>query len=318
MSKIGYALSSEEFGPSELIHCAQHAESSGFGFALISDHFHPWTNHQNSSPFAWSILGALAQASKKMTFGTGVTCPLFRIHPSIIAQAAATISTMMPGRFFLGVGSGEYLNEHIHGINWPRASVRLKMLEEAVGLIRTMWSGGWQNFEGQYYQARDARIFTLPQTPPPIMVAASKPRAAEIAGKIGDGLISTVPEKEIVKKFEDGGGARKPRYGQITVCYAGSDDAAADMVRKQWPNAGITGPLMADLPTPGHFEAVAKLMAPDKIIDSVVLGPSPQKHIDGIQKYFDAGFDHVYVHQIGPEQSPFIDFYAEKVLPKCI
>jgi coenzyme F420-dependent glucose-6-phosphate dehydrogenase len=316
MIKLGYALSSEEFTPSQLIRYAQEAERSGFAFSLISDHFHPWINRQNNSPFVWSVLGALAQSTNKIPFGTAVTCPTFRIHPLIVAQAAATAAVMMPGRFFLGVGSGEYLNEHITGSDWPRPAIRLDMLEEAVHLIRTVWQGSWQNFDGNYYTVKDARLFTLPDTPPPIMVAGSKPRAAELAGRIGDGLIGTVPKRELVQKFEKAGGAGKPRYGQMTVCYAESENAAAQIVREQWPNGGMGGSLTADLPTPAHFEAVAEVMAGDKMTEDIILGPSAEKHIEGIQKYIDAGFDHVYVHQIGPDQSAFINFYTKRILPE--
>ena len=315
MIKLGYALSSEEFTPAQLISYAQEAERSGFAFSLISDHFHPWINRQNNSPFVWSILGALAQSTNKLPFGTAVTCPTFRIHPLIVAQAAATAAVMMPGRFFLGVGSGEYLNEHITGSDWPRPAIRLDMLEEAVQLIRTMWQGGWQNFEGNYYTVKDARLFTLPDQLPPIIIAASKPQAAALAGCIGDGLISTVPEKQIIQKFEAAGGAGKPRYGQLTVCYAQSEEAAAEMVRQQWPNGGMGGPLTVDLPTPAHFEAVAEVMAPEAMTKDIILGPSLEKHIEGVRQYIDAGFDHVYVHQTGPGQSAFIDFYTKKVLP---
>jgi coenzyme F420-dependent glucose-6-phosphate dehydrogenase len=250
-----------------------------------------------------------------MTFGTAVTCPTFRLHPLIVAQAAATAAVMMPGRFFLGVGSGEYLNEHITGSDWPRPAIRLDMLEEAVHLIRTMWQGGWQNFDGNYYTVKDARIFTLPATPPSIMMAGSKPYAAELAGRIGDGLISTVPERELVQRFDAAGGVGKPRYGQITVCYAESEEAAAKTVREQWPNGGMGGSLTVDLPTPAHFEAVAEVMAPERMTEDIILGPSLEKHIDGIRKYIDAGFDHVYVHQVGPDQSAFINFYTKRLLP---
>jgi coenzyme F420-dependent glucose-6-phosphate dehydrogenase len=251
-----------------------------------------------------------------MRLGTGVTCPTFRIHPLIIAQAAATTAMMMPDRFFLGLGSGEYLNEHIVGADWPRPAERLKRLEEAVRILRLMWSHGSHSFDGNYYTVRDAQIFTLPKNPPAIMIAASKPLAAELAGRIGDGLISTVPDKKLIQKFEMAGGVGKPRYGQITVCYAESEESAAAIVRKQWPNGGIGGPLTVDLPTPAHFTAVAATMHPDKITEDVILGPSPQKHLDGIAKYIDAGFDYVYIHQIGPAQGAFLDFYADTILPR--
>lgn len=314
MLELGYALSSEEFGPADLITNARTAESVGFQFALISDHFHPWTNQQPHSPFAWSVIGGISQAVKNLSLGTGVTCPLMRYNPAIIAQAAATSAVMMRGRFFLGLGTGENLNEHITGMHWPPAPQRQAMLEEAVAVMRLLWQGGWQTHRGNYYTVEQARIFTMPAEPP-VMIAASKPRSAELAGRIGDGLISTVPKRELVKQFEQAGGKHKPRYGQVTVCYASNEDEAARIVRKQWPNAGIDAPLMTDLPLPKHFETVAESMQPDKITEDVILGPDPRRHLDAIKKFVDAGYDHVYVHQIGPQQSEFLHFYADKVLP---
>jgi G6PDH family F420-dependent oxidoreductase len=316
MLELGYSLSSEEFGPADLIRYAGAAETVGFEFALISDHFHPWTNDQPSSPFVWNVIGGISQAVKSLRLGTGVTCPLMRYNPAIIAQAAATSAVMMPGRFFLGLGSGEYLNEHITGMHWPTAAERLAMLEEAVAVMRQLWRGGWQTHRGKYYIVEQARMFTLPKQPPPIMVAASKPRSAELAGRISDGLISTAPERDLVKRFEQAGGKNKPRYGQLSVCYAASEEEAARVVRKQWPNAGIGAPLMTDLALPQHFEAVAETMQPEKMIEDVILGPDPQHHVDGIKKFIDAGYDHIYVHQIGPMQNEFFRFYAEKILPR--
>jgi coenzyme F420-dependent glucose-6-phosphate dehydrogenase len=316
MLKLGYALSSEEFGPRELVSFARNAEAAGFEFALISDHYHPWTKAQTNSPFVWNVIGAISQAVKNLSLGTGVTCPLMRYRPALIAQAAATSAVMMPDRFFLGLGTGENLNEHITGDRWPTAPERLEMLEEAVEVMRLLWKGGWQSHRGKYYTVEQARIFTMPDEPPPIMIAASKRNAAELAGRIADGLISTVPERDLVKAFQRSSGDDKPRYGQLTVCYASTEDEAARTVRKHWANAGIGGPLMTDLPTPTHFDKVIETMQPDKIIEDVVLGPDPKKHIDGIRKFIDAGYDHIYVHQTGPKQEEFIRFYADKVLPK--
>ena len=316
MLELGYALSSEEFGPAELITYARAAETMGFEFALISDHFHPWTNDQPHSPFVWNVIGGISQAVKNLRLGTGVTCPLMRYHPALIAQAAATSAVMMPGRFFLGLGTGEYLNEHITGMHWPPAAQRLEMLKEAVAVIRQLWQGGWQTYHGKHYTVEQARIFTMPSEPPPIMIAAMKARAAELAGRIGDGLISTAPERDLVKRFEQAGGKDKPRYGQVTVCYAASEDEAARFVRKQWPNGSIDVPLMTDLRLPQHFEATVELMKAEKITEDVILGPEPRRHIDAIRKFVDAGYDHVYVHQVGPKQNEFFRFYAEKILPR--
>lgn len=227
MVKLSYALSSEEFPPEKLVNYTQAAESAGFKFALVSDHFHPWINQQGNSPFVWSVIGAISQVANQLRLGTGVTCPVMRISPAIVAQAAATAAVMMPDRFFLGLGTGENLNEHITGLHWPPASQRLEMLEEAIAVIRLLWEGGWQSHYGKYYTVQQARIFTLPHNVPPIMIAAGKARSAELAGRIGDGMISTAPERDLIKQFEQAGGKGKPRYGQLTVCYAASEDEAA-------------------------------------------------------------------------------------------
>src|ERR687898_774231 len=222
MPKLGYALSSEEHGPLELIRNAARAEQAGFEFALISNHFHPWTDAQGNSPFVWSVIGGIAQATERIRLGTGVTCPTIRTHPAIIAHAAATCGAMMGGRFFLGVGSGENLNEHVLGDHWPAPDERLELLEEAIEVIRLLWQGGYQTHRGRHYTVENARLFDLPEEPIELAVAAMQPQAAELAGRIGDSLINVAPKQEIIQEFEDGGGKGKPRYGQVTACYAGS------------------------------------------------------------------------------------------------
>jgi coenzyme F420-dependent glucose-6-phosphate dehydrogenase len=314
--QLGYSLSCEEFSPEQLVNFAQKAEESGFAFAMISDHFHPWVEDQPHSPFVWNVIGAISQTVKNLTLGTGVTCPTIRYNPALIAQAAATSACMMPGRFILGLGTGENLNEHILGTHWPIPSQRLEMLEEAIAVIRLLWEGGWQSHHGKYFTVEQARIFTLPKMRPPIMVAAAHPQAAELAGRVADGIITTKPSEDLIKQFKTAGGKGKPSYGQLTVCYAPDEDEARRTVQKCWPNAGIDAPLTTDLALPQHFEKVVEVMQPDQIVDSVVLGPEPQKHIDAINKYIDAGFDHVYVHQIGPKQEEFFHFYTETVLPR--
>lgn len=226
MTEYGYALSSEEHEPLKLVEFAQRAESAGFTFALISDHYHPWMDRQGHSSFVWSVIGAIAATTKELRLGTGVTCPTIRIHPAIIAQAAGTAAALMPGRFFLGLGAGENLNEHITGQRWPAPPVRRKMLAEAIDVIRELWTGESVDHYGEFYTVEDARLYTLPPSAPPIFVAASGEQAAELAGKAGDGLIATSPERALVQRFEAAGGARKPRYAQITVCWA-KDEASA-------------------------------------------------------------------------------------------
>jgi coenzyme F420-dependent glucose-6-phosphate dehydrogenase len=315
MPEIGYALSSEEHRPGDLVRWAAAAESHGFRFALISDHFHPWTGAQGQSPFVWSVLGGIAQATERLHIGTGVTCPTMRIHPAIIAHAAATVADMMPGRFFLGVGSGENLNEHILGDAWPPVGVRLQMLEEAVGLIRELFTGDLVTHDGNYYSLHTARLYTVPDEPPPIMVAASGPKAAEVAGRIGDGLVSVAPNADVVKQFQQSGG-HGPRFGQIHVCWGPDEKKAVETAHRQWVNGAIPGELGQELPLPAHFEQAGELVRPEDVAELVVCGPDPERHRAEIEKYIDAGFDHIYIHQVGSDQEGFFRFYADEILPK--
>jgi coenzyme F420-dependent glucose-6-phosphate dehydrogenase len=316
MFQIGYALSSEEHPPNDLIRYARRAEEVGFTFALISDHYHPWIDRQGHSPFVWSVIGGIAQATHRLVLGTGVTCPTIRIHPAIIAQAAATSATMMPGRFFLGVGTGENLNEHILGDRWPPYDMREEMLEEAVEVIRMLWQGETLTYRGVYYIVENARIYTLPDQLPPILVAASGPQAAEVAGRIGDGLITTAPEVELRERFESDGGTGKPRYGQLTVCWGPDEATAQRTAHEYWPTAALRGELSQQLPTPAHFEQAAKMVRQEDVAQAVICGPDPERHIAGVREFLEAGYDHVYIHQVGPDQEGFFRFYERDVLPK--
>ena len=317
MPAFGYALSSEEHAPSDLVRNARLAEEAGFEFALISDHFHPWIDRQGHSPFVWSVLGGIAEATDRLRVGTGVTCPTIRIPPAIIAQAAATTAAMMPGRFFLGVGTGENLNEHVLGDKWPDWDVRARMLEESIEVMRELWKGDVTSFEGEFYTVENARLYTLPDEPIPVMVAASGPRAAELAGRLGDGFIGTAPERELLTAFDKGRrGRKRPRYGQLTVCWGRDERKARRTAHQMWPTAAIPGESGQELPNPKHFEQLAEIVTEDMIAEQVVCGPDIDKHVKAIRKYVDAGYDHVYVHQIGPDQKGFIEAYARDVLPK--
>lgn len=317
-AKIGYALSSEEFSPLELVRHAQSAESAGFSFALISDHFHPWVNTQEHSPFVWSVIGGIAQATDKLQLGTGVTCPIIRTHPAIIAQAAATAAAMMPGRFFLGVGTGENLNEHIFGDRWPPHDIRLEMLMEAIDVIRLLWSGETISYWGDHYAVEDAKIFTLPEELPAIMMAAGGEQSSEAAGRATDGLIATSPDANLVRTFAAAGGENKPRYGQLTVCWAESEKSARETAYKVWPNAGLTGELSQELRTVAHFEQAVRLVSEEEAVENIVCGPDIARHQKAIQEYIDAGFDHVYIHQIGQDQGGFFKFYEKEILPAFV
>jgi G6PDH family F420-dependent oxidoreductase len=315
--EIGYSLSSEEASPKELVRYAKRAEEVGFAFALISDHYHPWIERQGHSPFVWSVIGAISEVTERLFLGTGVTCPTMRIHPAVIAQAAATAAMMMPRRFFLGLGTGENLNEHIVGKRWPPIQIRQEMLKEAVKILRLLWRGGNQSYYGKYYTVENARIFSLPDAPPPIMVAAAGPATAELAGAIGDGLVSTVSEEKIVKKFRaSDNGAEKPCYGQMTACWAETEEGAKKIAREWWPVAAIPGKLMGELATPAEFEAAAKLVDEDAVMSQVVCGPDPEKYLAKINSFNQAGFDHVYIHQVGPDQEGFFRFYERALAPK--
>jgi coenzyme F420-dependent glucose-6-phosphate dehydrogenase len=316
LAEFGYTLSSEEHGPRDLIRFAAAAEDAGFSFALISDHYHPWIDRQGHSPFVWSVLGGVAQATERLHVGTGVTCPLIRVHPAIVAHAAATAGAMMPGRFFLGVGTGENLNEHVHGDRWPPIDERLDMLEEAIEVIRLLWKGGQRTHRGRFYVVEQARVYDLPDPLPPIMVAAKGERATRLAAEKGDGLVGTAPDREMMETFDQAGGTDKPRYGQVHVCWAESEAEAKRTAREWWPNTTIPGELGVELPLPRHFEQAAELVSEDDVAESVTCGPDPERHIEAIREYVDAGYTHVYAHQVGPDQEGFLRFYEAEVLPK--
>ena len=316
MPELGFALSSEDHPPNELVRQAVLAERAGFTFCLVSDHYHPWSNAQGHSPFVWSTLGGIAQATKTIRVGTGVTCPTIRIHPAIVAQAAASVASMFGGRFFLGVGSGENLNEHVLGDRWPLPDERLEMLEEAVDVMRLLWRGGEQTHRGKHYTVDHARLYTLPEREVEVYVAGAQPKAAELAGRIGDGFISTSPEGDLVKSFEQAGGGGKQKLGMMHCAY--DTDAKRGLARatKEWPNLALKGPLGQELATPSDFEAAAEMVEEADVAESTPCGPDPQPYLDLIGKYADAGFTHVYVHQIGDNQDEFADFAAKELLPK--
>ena len=316
MAKIGYTLSSEEQDPVTLVANAARAEEVGFSFAGISDHFHPWIDRQGESPFVWGALGAISQATERLPVFTGVTCPTMRIHPAIVAHAAATAAALLPGRFSLGVGSGENLNEHIFGDRWPAVPVRQARLEEAIEVIRLLWEGGLKSHRGTHYTVENARIYSLPEEPPPILVAVAGDKSVDIAARAGDGLIGTAPVAESIDRFRANGGEGKPTYGQLHVCWAQSEEEARRTVLEWWPNAALSGNHAFELPLPSHFEEVAELVGEDDVAESVVCGPDPERHVDAIREYVDAGYDHVYVHQIGPDQEGFFSFYEREVLPE--
>jgi G6PDH family F420-dependent oxidoreductase len=316
LPRLGYTLSSEENDSSALVAQATRAEQAGFAFASISDHFHPWTDRQGQSPFVWGVLGAISQRTERLELMTGVTCPTVRIHPAIVAHAAATAATLLPGRFSLGLGSGENLNEHILGDRWPPIPERQERLEEAIEVIRLLWKGEVSSHHGRHYTVENARLYTLPAKLPPILVAVAGMRSAALAGRAADGLVGTAPVPETIERFRADAGADKPAYGQLHVCWAESEAAARSIALEWWPNAALAGNHFLELPLPAHFEEATEAIDEDDIAASVVCGPDPQRHVEAIAEYAEAGYDHVYVHQVGPDQAGFFDFYEREILPR--
>jgi G6PDH family F420-dependent oxidoreductase len=315
--KIGYFLSSEEWGPKDLVAQAVKAKEAGFEGLWISDHYHPWNNKQGHSPFVWSTIGAIAQATPGMKLTTAVTCPTVRIHPGIIAQAGATSAVLLDGNFCLGLGSGEALNEHIFGDRWPEADERLEMLEEAVEVIRTLWEGGAKDFRGRHYRLEHARIYDLPEQPPPIVVSGFGPKAVEVAARIGDGYCTVGPDADSVELFR----ARSQRNGTIVqgglkVCWDEDERRARETVYELWPNEALPGELAQILPTPEHFEQASELVTEDMVAEDTPCGPDVDRHVEAIKSYEEAGFDELYINQIGPGQDEFFDAYRERVLPQ--
>jgi coenzyme F420-dependent glucose-6-phosphate dehydrogenase len=314
--ELGFALSSEDHPPNELVRQAALAERAGFTFCLISDHYHPWVDAQGHSPFVWATLGGIAQATETIRVGTGVTCPTIRIHPAIVAQAAATVATMMPGRFFLGVGSGENLNEHVLGDRWPLPDERLEMLEEAIEVMRLLWQGGEQTHRGKHYTVDHARVYDVPDEGVELYVAATAPKAAELAGRVGDGFISTAPEKEYVQAFEGAGGKGKQKLGMMHCAYDADAKKGLERATKLWPNLAMKGPLGQDLATPSDFEEAAAMIEEDDVAEATPCGPDPEPYLELIRRYDEAGFTHVYIHQIGDNQAEFAEFAAKELMPK--
>jgi len=313
MTVFGYTLSSEDHAPAVLVRHASRAETAGFDFASISDHFHPWVTAQGHSPFVWSVLGAIAAGTELIQVGVGVSCPIMRVHPAVVAQAAATTSLLFEGRFFLGVGTGEALNEHVVGRRWPPPAVRREMLEEAVAIIRSLFSGETIEHRGRHFEVENARLFDPPAGVVPIVVSGFGSDAAALAGRIGDGYWGTSPEREIVNAFEEAGGSG-PRYAQLSVCWAPTEAEARRTVHQVWPNSAVPGQLSQDLPTWTHFEQATSIVTEAVASEHVPCGPDIVADVmKSVQQYVDAGYDHLYFHQIGPEQEGFFRFWESEL-----
>nr|WP_221332892.1 TIGR03557 family F420-dependent LLM class oxidoreductase [Nocardia transvalensis] len=309
-------MAAEAFGPAELIRQATLAERAGFDFVEISDHYHPWLDNQGHSPFAWTVLGAIAARTETLGLATGVTCPTVRYHPAIIAQAAATLALISEGRFTLGVGSGERLNEHVVGDGFPESvHGRHRLLREALEIIRLLWRGGYQSYRGDYLQLSDARVFDLPDEPPPIAVAAGGPGAARLAADLGDGLFATEPSAETVRQYHESGGAG-PRYAEVPVAWApdATTAARAALDTSRW---AVTGwKVMSELPNPVNFAAATETVREEDIRRQFTCGTDTSDYLNAARTFLDAGFDRLVFQNAGPDPDGFLDFYRTELAPE--
>jgi G6PDH family F420-dependent oxidoreductase len=310
--KIGYKLTAEAFGPQELIRQALLAEQAGFDFVEMSDHYHPWLEAQGHSPFTWAVLPAIAAKTERIGLVTGVTCPSVRYHPAIIAQAAATLAIISDGRFTLGVGAGERLNEHVVGTGFPARRVRHQRFREALEIIRLLWQGGYRSYDGRHLQLEDARVFDLPDEPPVIAVAASGPESARIAADLGDGLFATEPDGDLVRAWQQLGG-HGPAYAEIPLAWAPDEESAVAAVLEKSAFALTGWKVMAELPNPVNFEAATASIGPEQVRQQFACGPDVKRHLQVAQKFADAGFDHLVTMNAGPDPDGFIDFFASEL-----
>jgi G6PDH family F420-dependent oxidoreductase len=313
--RFGYKLSAEGFGPKELIRQAVRAEQAGFDFVEISDHYHPWLDVQGHSPFAWTVLGAIAAQTSTLGLATGVTCPTVRYHPAIIAQAAATLAIVSDNRFTLGIGSGERLNEHVVGQGFPSVRGRQERLREALDIINLLWQGGYQSYEGKHLQLEDARVFDLPDPLPVIAVAAGGRDAAELAATHATGLFATEPRPDLVEAYQKVGG-NGPRYAEVPMAWATTADAGVQAALETTAWAVTGWKVMSELPNPANFEAAAKTVTADDISEMFAVGPDPEPYVAAVREYADAGFDHIVLQNAGPDPDGFIDFFARELKNK--
>jgi G6PDH family F420-dependent oxidoreductase len=314
VTRYGYFLSSEEYSPADLVTQARLAEQAGFEALWISDHFHPWLDEQGESGFVWSVIGAISQVTS-LPITTAVTCPIMRIHPALVAQAAATSGLLTGGRFSLGVGSGEALNEHIVGKQWPSADERLDLLEEAVALIRELFTGQLVNHHGTHFTAETARLYSVSSQPPPILISGFGRQSVTLAARIGDGYMTVMPDADLIRLYRDSGGGDRVVQGGLKVCWGPDADQARKTVHRLWPNEAIPGEAAQLLPLPRHFAQLSEMVTEDMI--SAPCGPDPAVHHAAIRRFAEVGCDEVYVGQIGGAPEAFFEFFAEHVLPRA-
>lgn len=315
MTKYGYTLFCEMNPATELVRQAQLAEKAGFDFIVISDHYHPWIKEHTDSPFAWSVLGGVAATTETIGLGTLVTCPFLRYHPAVIAQASATIQEMSGGRFTLGLGAGERLNEHIVGRGWPPVDIRHEMLRESVEAIRELWKGEYVTYRGRHITVEDARIFSLPSEIPDIVIAAGGGESATLAAELGDGIVIVGPDEELVANFDTSGGRGKRRISQIPISWDQNGSTARDNAMRF--KFGVAGwKVMSELPNPVNFDSAAETVREEDVLKSVSAGPDPKTHIDAIREFTDAGLEEVAVVQVGDDHEGFLEVWEKEIRPE--
>ncbi|GAA2650390.1 LLM class F420-dependent oxidoreductase [Nonomuraea recticatena] len=317
MVHIGYTLMSEQTPPRQLVDYAVTAEQLGFDFAVISDHYFPWIEEMGHSPYAWSVLGAVAHATQRIPLMTYVTCPIMRYHPAVVAQKAATMGALSGGRFTLGLGAGENLNEHVIGEGWPPADTRHEMFREAIEIIKELFGGDYVTYHGEYFNVDSAKLYDRPDEQVPIGIAASGGRSAAIAAELGDLLVVNEPMPEVVQQFNAAGGTGKPVYGQLPIAYDTDADAAKERAHRLWRWSGVGGwKVMAELPGPVNFAAAASAVRPEDVAESVPCGDDVDTVVQAVRKFADAGYTHVALVQIGADQQqPFFDWAKGSLLP---
>jgi G6PDH family F420-dependent oxidoreductase len=314
MAQFGYKLMTEEHGPKALVDNAVAAEKAGFDFVSISDHFHPWLESQGHAPFAWSVLGAIAHATSRIGITTGLTCPILRYHPAIVAQAAATIAIMSDNRFTLAVGAGERLNEHVTGAPWPPTPERHEMLGEAIEIFRKLWDGGG-TFLGQYFTLDSAKLYDRPEKPIPVVVGVSGPSSIALASELADGIMATEAKAELVEEFR-AGGKQGAAYAEVAMAYAASEEEGRKLAHDRFRFSAFDWSVNSELPDVDGFEAATKYVRPEDLADTIPAGPDPEAHVKAVRKYLDAGFDHIVLLGIGPDQAGFVKFAESELLPR--
>jgi len=314
VAQFGYTLMGEQSGPKQLVADAARAEDTGFDFLVSSDHYYPWLAEQGHAPYAWSVLGAVAQVTSQVGLMSFVTCPIRRYHPAVVAQKAATMALLSDGRFTLGLGAGENLNEHVVG-DWPQTRQRHEMFAEALTVIRGLLAGETVHHTGRHFEVPAARLWDRPDEGVPMAVAVSGPKSLDLAVRYADALIATEPKPELTDAYREQAGDL-PRYGQVPICYGPDEAACRKLAHEQFRWTGLGWPVNSQLPDPQAFAAATAGVTEDAVAQAVSCGPDLKRHVDAVRGYLDAGFTHVAVIQIGAQtQGPFLDFARDELLP---